>query len=174
MRKYLCYLLTLFTVWSCKAQVPDNRPSIQEQAFDDRLTSLLSFSIPLIGVEELHGRESDFLILDTREQEEFELSHIPGAQYVGYDSFNADALTTVDRDQPIVLYCSVGYRSEKIGEKLQRMGFTKVYNLYGSIFEWANQGYPLITQTGDATRSVHTYNRKWSRWLTNPAMEKVW
>jgi rhodanese-related sulfurtransferase len=47
----------------------------------------------------------------------------------------------------------VGYRSEKVTEKLQKAGFTQVSNLYGGIFEWVNQGYPIVNQSG-ATSDV--------------------
>ena len=44
----------------------------------------------------------------------------------------------IARESTIVVYCSVGYRSEKIAEELDKLGFTNVSNLYGGIFEWIN------------------------------------
>ena len=67
----------------------------------------------------------------------------------------------------MVVYCSVGYRSERIGEKMQKMGFENVSNLYGGIFDWKNQGNTVINLNQEPTDSVHTYNRNWSQWLYN-------
>ena len=80
----------------------------------------------------------------------------------------------VPKDSTVVLYCSIGYRSEKVAEELRERGFTKVYNLYGSIFEWVNQGLPVVDTTGEQTRKVHTYNAKWGRWVDKKQAEKVW
>ncbi|HHM21242.1 MAG TPA: rhodanese-like domain-containing protein, partial [Bacteroidetes bacterium] len=113
-------------------------------------------------------------IFDAREWDEYTVSHLPGAVYIGYKNFNKNIFEKMKKDQPIVLYCSVGYRSEKIGEKLQKMGFTNVHNLYGSIFEWVNKGYPIENFSEKNAKKIHTYNKKWSRWVTNPKVEKVW
>jgi len=135
------------------------------QAFDEMLKNLLSFSVPHITVDEL--KEMDGVcLLDARELEEYEVSHIEGAQYIGYNDFNKKTLENIPKEQTVVIYCSVGYRSEKISEKLQRMGYTNVYNLYGSIFEWVNQGNAVVDKNGTTTL-VHTYNKRWSKWLKN-------
>jgi rhodanese-related sulfurtransferase len=155
-------------------QVPENRPFIQNPKFDKKISSLISFSIPTISVKELEEKQKEVLLLDAREKEEYEISHIEGAKYLGYDQPDFDVLADVPEDTEIVLYCSIGYRSEKIGEKLKKKGYTNVKNLYGSIFEWANQGLPLVDSKGDNTDKVHTYNKQWSRWLDNQQFEKVW
>lgn len=136
-----------------------------DKAFDEMLENLLSFSVPYITVDELKQMDG-VCLLDARELEEYEVSHIEGAQYLGYNDFNKKILENIPEEQTVVVYCSVGYRSEKIGEKLQSMGYTNVYNLYGSIFEWANQGNPVVDKNGTTTR-VHTYNKRWSKWLQN-------
>ena len=50
----------------------------------------------------------------------------------------------IAKDAPIVTYCSVGYRSGKMAERLQAAGYTNVRNLEGSIFKWANEHRPLV------------------------------
>lgn len=142
--------------------------------FDQRLHKLLSFSVPTMDVVDAYAGANGILFLDSRETEEYNTSHIPGARHVGYDDFEIDSMKDVDKNQKIVVYCSVGYRSEKIGEKLKKAGFKNVYNLYGSLFEWANCGYQLHNQHNVATDSIHTYNRKWSKWVTHPDVTKVW
>jgi len=155
-------------------QPPADRPPIENPDFDERLTQLLSFSVPVIGVQQLRDIQDEVYIFDAREREEFEVSHIQGARYLGYKNFNKKALRGVPKDSTVVVYCSVGYRSEKISERLRERGFEKVYNLYGSIFEWVNQGYPIVTPEGKSTKQLHTYNRKWSKWVEENQAEKVW
>lgn len=165
--------LLLFLQIGC-AQIPTNRPKLTNPAFDRKLQQLLRFSVPLIGVQELQNIQNEVYIFDTRMQAEFEVSHIPGARYLGYEDFDEKRLQDVSKDAKIVLYCSVGYRSEKIGEQLTKLGYTQVYNLYGSIFEWANQGYPIVDAQGKPVKKVHTYNKAWSKWLEEDAAQKVW
>jgi len=169
----LFFFLTFIGV-SC-AQEPAVRPHCVDKQFDKKVSRTIRFSVPVVGVEELRQmQDGEVLILDAREKEEFETSHIKGAEYFGYNNLEMSVLEDVPKDQPIVLYCSIGYRSEKVGEKLQQMGFTKVYNLYGSIFEWVNQGEPVVDKEEQPTEEVHTYNKKWSKWVEDGKAVKVW
>ena len=45
------------------------------------------------------------------------------------------------------------------------MGYTKVYNLYGGIFDWKNQSQIVVNHLNLPTDSVHTYSKVWSIWL---------
>ncbi len=142
--------------------------------FEKTIERYISHSIEVIGVDELFETQSNYLVLDARELLEFEISHIPGSKYIGYDKPNLEVLKSVDKNQPIVLYCSIGYRSEKMAEQLQKQGFINVKNLYGSIFEWGNKSYPLEDASGMKTNKIHTYNRLWSKWVENKELEKIY
>ena len=72
----------------------------------------------------------------------------------------------MDKNTPIVVYCSVGYRSEKIGEKLRKAGYTNVTNLFGGLFTWANENRPLKNKADQPTRAVHGYGKAWSKYLS--------
>jgi rhodanese-related sulfurtransferase len=141
--------------------------------FDKEVARWLDFKVPTVDVDSLYGRENKFLILDAREPGEFKVSHLPGAISCGYDKFSMNSLDSVAKDQPIMVYCSIGYRSERIAEKLKKQGFTQVYNLYGSIFEWGNRGYPLVDALGQPTQKLHTYNQLWARWVDSKRCERV-
>ena len=142
--------------------------------FDRELKTLLEFSVSIISVSEAHQHFDKYIFLDAREKEEYDVSHIPGAHYIGYDHFSPDYMTDIHKDSQIIIYCSVGYRSEKLGERLLRMGYKNVQNLYGSIFEWSNQGLALENNQAVSTDSLHTYNRRWSQWVNHPEVIKVW
>lgn len=145
-----------------------------DQQFDKEIANTISFTAPVIGVTELEANRSSYVVFDTRKKEEYEVSHIPGANYLGYKDFDKARLEGTPKDAKIVLYCSIGYRSEKIAERLQELGYQNVYNLYGSIFEWANRSYPLEDENGNITTKVHTYNKNWSKWVDGQKAEKTW
>lgn len=134
--------------------------------YTKKLERLYKNSVPLVEAESAKEMmEEDVLVLDTRTEREFEVSHIAGAQFVDFDSFSKKDFAGVDRDKKVIVYCSVGYRSERIGEKLKKMGFENVYNLYGGIFEWKNLGNDVVNDQDQTTDQVHTYNADWGRWL---------
>ncbi len=106
------------------------------------------------------------LFLDTREKEEFEISHIRGATCVGYDDFNMSSLKLVPKDAEIIVYCSIGARSQTIGEKLKAEGYTNVRNLYGGFFQWSNSGLQKVDSHGNPTVRIHGYSKDWGKWIT--------
>lgn len=167
------FLLLLLFTGSCVAQ---EVPGLQADnpKFTKTIERWLSHSVPVIGVEELQGNTEDYIMLDCREIEEYQVSHLPGAQYLGYKKFEESQMVNIPKDAKIVVYCSIGYRSEKIGEKLKKLGYTDVHNLYGSIFEWVNKGNEVVTPEGEATNKVHGFNKNWSKWIEEGKAEKVW
>lgn len=129
------------------------------------LQGLLSHSVPETRIQEAARDSASCVFLDAREPREYAVSHIAGAIPVGYDHFDLEKLPAdLPKDRRIVVYCSVGYRSEKVTEKLQKAGFGNVSNLYGGIFEWVNQGFPVVDAAGP-TSNVHAYGRTWGVWL---------
>jgi rhodanese-related sulfurtransferase len=133
-----------------------------QKTFEEMANDMASKEIALIHVEEL---DSTCILLDTRSYREYEVSHIEGAIWVGYDEFDISKLASIGKDKKVVVYCSVGYRSGKIGEKLAKAGYSKVYNLWGGIFDWVNKGNPVVSDQGK-TSQIHGYNKKWGKWLT--------
>ena len=104
------------------------------------------------------------LLLDVRAPIEYRVSHLRGATFVPFDSIATAQFAGVDRSQPVVVYCSIGVRSERLGERLYALGFRNVRNLYGGLFEWVNEGYPVVDSAGPTT-NVHPYSPFWSPWL---------
>ncbi|MEM6801337.1 MAG: rhodanese-like domain-containing protein [Bacteroidota bacterium] len=147
-------------------------PSVSSSTYDLLLKGLLGEEPPLIGVKALAQSQEEYVLLDTRSHAEFSISHIPTSQWIGYEEFDIAFLENIPRDQKIVCYCSVGYRSGKIGLKLRELGFEQVYNLYGGIFEWNNQGLKLIDMQNRETQKLHVYNKVWGIWSN--ASEKVY
>jgi len=158
--KHLIYILILLSSFALNAQ----------QSLGELLDLYNTRSIPYISVEEVRMLQlkGNVVILDTREQAEYNVSHLKGAQLVGFNTFSAEEVSEKieNKDTPLLLYCSLGIRSEEIGEKLEKAGFTNVRNVYGGIFEWKNKQFPVVNVNESETDSVHTFSKAWSKWLT--------
>ncbi|MFT4801437.1 MAG: rhodanese-related sulfurtransferase [Flavobacteriaceae bacterium] len=128
-------------------------------------------AIPYISVTELrtHQFKNNIKILDSRELNEYQVSHIESAILVGYDTFSIETVldTIKNKKTPIVVYCTLGIRSEMIAAKLQKAGYIDVKNLYGGISEWKNKEYKVIDSTQNTTNNIHTFSKEWSKWLLN-------
>lgn len=153
------FLIFLFLSLNSCAQV-------KEKAYDIMLSNLLEHNIQETSVAEFQANIDSFQILDSRSFEEYKTSHIKNAIWIGYDDFQSEKLTELDSTKPILVYCSVGYRSEKITQKLYSLGFKSVSNLYGGIFEWANKGLPIY-KNQTPTDTIHAYDKQWGIWLNS-------
>lgn len=147
--------------------------SFSQRTMDKIIEKLASQDIPLATVTEVAVNHS-YTRLDAREMEEFEVSHLPYAHYIGYKNFDAGKFTSQfpDKDATYVVYCSVGIRSGKIAEKLQKMGYKNVKNMSGGIFKWIEEDHPVVDSDEKVTRKVHAYNRIWGLLLSKG--EKVY
>jgi rhodanese-related sulfurtransferase len=111
------------------------------------------------------------LLLDVRTAPEFTISHLPGARRIEPGAPLPPDLLALPRTTPIVTYCAVSYRSAIAAQLLVTAGFTRVQNLDGSIFRWANEGYPLVAEGGPMSE-VHGYGSPW-RFLLDPDRRAV-
>lgn len=142
----------------------------QSVAYKTLLEGLYDDRFPVIKPTQISNL-SNYQILDAREKVEYEVSHLPEAKWVGYDTFDLKNVSDLDKNKPVLVYCTVGARSQEIGKKLQNAGFTRVYNLYGGIIHWVNEDMPVV-KNGNPTPKVHTYSKSWGIWLNKG--EKVY
>lgn len=153
---FVCIFVFTGTIW------------YQTRDYDEMLKSVYSHTVPVIKssvLDSLMNNDQKPILLDIRSKEEFEVSHLNDARFIDYDHFRKEEVKNLLKSMPVVVYCSVGYRSEKIGEELQEMGFKDVRNLYGGIFLWKNEGFQVVNKNNLPTDSVHTYNKTWAVWL---------
>lgn len=137
-----------------------------QNKMDRTLKKFNKESVPYIEVEALSGM-NHLVLLDTREKEEYKVSHLKDAIWVGAKTFELDSVfpKIKDKNTEIIVYCSIGVRSENIGEKLMKAGYTNVKNLYGGIFEWKNEGHPVYDFAGNETEKVHAFSKHWGKLL---------
>jgi rhodanese-related sulfurtransferase len=138
-----------------------------QESLSKLLTQYNKKNIPYISVQELAMPKTKAVILDAREENEYNVSHIEDALFVGYSHFALDSVIKKipNKDKTIVVYCSVGIRSETIALKLKKAGYSHVFNLYGGIFEWKNNNFPIYNLEGQETDSVHIFSEEWGKWL---------
>lgn len=143
--------------------------SFSQEGFSKLLNKHNTKSVPYISVQELAMPKTDAIVLDARELIEYEVSHIKDAIHIGYNHFNLENTLKLlsDKQQMIVVYCSLGIRSEDIAEQIKNAGYTNVYNLYGGIFEWKNNDFIVYNVEQQPTENVHTFSEEWSSWLLN-------
>ncbi len=117
------------------------------------------------------------ILIDARESEEYAVSHLRNAKLASSEKEAIEILRGVEKDHPVVVYCSVGYRSSMMAQKLQTRGFVSVYNLEGSIFQWANENRPVYAAESRVSH-VHPYDDNWGQllnrrlWSKKPAESK--
>ena len=140
--------------------------SSAQKNIDKLLEQYNTRSIPYISVEELKMSSEKYQILDTRKLEEYQVSHIPNAIWVG-ENINDSLINTLNlsTEKPLVVYCSVGIRSEAYGEQLKAKGYKNIQNLYGSIFAWKDAGYPVLDSLNSETEQVHVFSKVWGKYL---------
>ena len=84
----------------------------------------------------LMDSESGYIILDAREQDEYDEWHIPGAILIPYGEIADRAENELpDKDQLILVYCRSGRRSKIAAEELVKLGYTNVKE-FGGIIDW--------------------------------------
>jgi rhodanese-related sulfurtransferase len=100
------------------------------------------------------------LLIDARTKPEYQVSHLRDAILIDPSRPSLRPLKTLAKNDPIVVYCSVGYRSARLAHWLGGQGYTNVRNLAGSIFQWANEDRPVFRDDRPTTE-VHPYDRRW-------------
>lgn len=106
-------------------------------------------------MDQLIKNQENFLLIDVRTKEEYEISHIKGAIHLTEPS-----KVNISKNKKIIAYCSVGYRSARFIQELNQLGYNEAYNLKGSIFQWANEGH-AVYQNNQRVFYVHPYNKEW-------------
>jgi rhodanese-related sulfurtransferase len=134
------------------------------------------YNVPNISADSLYQRlfvekNSNFILIDTRNSEEYQTSHLPNALWLKPDANPETFWQTVGevaKHKTVIFYCSVGVRSSKVAERLLKSSYADslagIYNLRGGIFRWYNNGYPVYNASGP-TDKVHPYNAFWGRLL---------
>ncbi len=89
-------------------------------------------------------RGDKFVLVDVREESEWQKDHLPGAIQMGKGVIERDVEQKVpDLNTEMVLYCGGGFRSALAADNLQKMGYTNVISMDGGMRGWREKGYPM-------------------------------
>jgi rhodanese-related sulfurtransferase len=84
-----------------------------------------------------------FLLVDTREDNEWANGHVPGALHMSKGIIERDIVQRVpDPGAKVILYCGGGFRSVLAGDNLQKMGYSNVESMDGGWKGWVDAGLP--------------------------------
>ena len=150
------FLLRILSWWLLKLLIRLQFREIQQLSTKDLATWLTDNS------------KQKPLLLDARTKEEYEVSHLMNAKLAPSNLEDLSKIAEINLSTPIVVYCSVGYRSAAIARRLESQGYQNVFNLSGSIFQWVNESR-LVYRAGKPVNKVHFYQRFWQYLLINTA-----
>ena len=93
-------------------------------------------------------QDSDYILIDVRTQDEFDLGHIDSAINLDFysDTFQNEILS-LPKNEKIVLYCRTNNRSSKTATILKQNGFRNILVISGGITEWVKNGNDINYST---------------------------
>jgi rhodanese-related sulfurtransferase len=101
-------------------------------------------SIPIFRVNDV---PADALLLDVREDDEWQAGHIEGAVHIPMSGL-MQRVDEVPKDREVVVVCKVGGRSAQVTAFLRQRGWENVHNLDGGVVAWVEAGRAIVTDTG--------------------------
>ncbi|MCB0129534.1 MAG: rhodanese-like domain-containing protein [Caldilineaceae bacterium] len=144
--KFLTALIAIAVLAACGGQSatqPSDAP-VAEAATETVAESApleLPATVSAKTVAEIKDR-SDVVVLDVREQWEYDENHIPGVVHIAMNDVPA-RLSEIPTDGTVIVSCRSGNRSGQVTNFLRQQGYTNVHNLQGGILAWQQAGLPV-------------------------------
>lgn len=91
-------------------------------------------------VRAMKERRGPIVVLDVREQNEWNLGRIPGAVHIARGNLETKVEEVIPRDAAVVAYCASGNRSALAADTMRQMGYEKVSSLAGGWRSWVESG----------------------------------
>ena len=123
MKKLIFLLLAVMMLTACGQDKENNQGAVY-------------MNITAEEAKQIMDNEEGYIILDVREQDEYDAGHIPGAIVISHEEIaeKAEEVLT-DKDQLILVYCRSGRRSKLAAEALVELGYTNIKE-FGGIIDW--------------------------------------
>jgi rhodanese-related sulfurtransferase len=96
--------------------------------------------VAVARVQEMQDRGEPVVYLDVREQNEWNLGHLPRATFIPRGILESNIEQRVPRDSTVVIYCASGNRSALAADTLQQMGYQHVSSMAGGLRAWVDAG----------------------------------
>lgn len=108
---------------------------------DDTDLATLPVLLDPATVNQIRER-ADVLLIDVREQAEYDAGHIPGITLIPMGDI-ANRLAEIPKDKTVVVSCQSGRRSSQVASFLQEQGYTNIHDLQGGFSAWQQAGLPI-------------------------------
>ena len=123
MKKLIILLLAVMMLTACGQDKENNQGAVY-------------VNITAEEAKRIMDTEEGYVILDVREQDEYDAGHISGAILIPFTQIEAKANEMLpDKDQLILVYCRSGRRSKIAAEALAELGYTNIKE-FGGILDW--------------------------------------
>ena len=100
-----------------------------------------------VAIERIKGGA---VLIDVREDSEFETAHADGAKHMGRGVIDRDIVQNfTEKDTELILYCGGGYRSALAADMIQKMGYTNVWSMAGGWAAWQEAEAPIVIGNGN-------------------------
>jgi adenylyltransferase/sulfurtransferase len=117
--------------------------AISEEAADAAADATISVIQLEQMLKERENGERDFVLVDVREPNEYEINRIPGSVLIPKGDFlNGSALSELPNDKQVVLHCKSGVRSAEALAVVKGAGFSDAVHVGGGVVAWVNQVDP--------------------------------
>jgi rhodanese-related sulfurtransferase len=137
-RKLIVAMLAILILAGCST--PTAAPAAAEQAQSIDVASLPR-DVDVQTAAALR-EQPDVMILDVREQDEWDAGRIPGAVFMPMGEVQ-NRLSEIPTDKTVIVQCRSGNRSSQVTDFLVKQGFTNVHNMSGGINAWQSAGLPV-------------------------------
>ena len=129
MKKIVSIILICLMMTACTQNTP-------EETMKETTNQPAYMNITQEEAKKIMDSQTGYVILDVREQDEFDAGHIPGAILIPYGSIEEKAPSMLpDKEQLILVYCRSGRRSKIAAQSLEKMGYTNIKE-FGGIIDW--------------------------------------
>lgn len=143
-RKMMMMVFALLLLAACggpAAPVAEAPAAVEAAPVEVAAALELPASVDVQTVAEIKERE-DVVVLDVREQWEYDEGHIPGVVHIPMNDVPA-RLSEIPTDQTVIVSCRSGNRSGQVTNFLRDQGFENVHNMDGGILAWQAAGLPV-------------------------------
>jgi rhodanese-related sulfurtransferase len=101
-------------------------------------------SVDAATFDQMRKTDKDAVVLDVRTKKEYQEGHIPGSVLIDFNSPDfGKEIAKLDKNKTYLVHCASGGRSARACGKMEKMDFSKLYNLQGGMGAWEKAGKPV-------------------------------
>jgi len=141
MKQKFVVILMMLLIVGCGTQPSVENPAADANAQTEVVAEALPVNVDITTVENLRDRE-DVILIDVREDWEYEAGHIPGATLIPLGDI-PNRLNEIPKDKTVIAVCRSGNRSGQATQFLQQQGFDNIHNMQGGMLAWEQANYEV-------------------------------